>query len=83
VLEQELKETSILNPSDFVLTLLYITGFLILQIFSINLYLGDIWLCGKLVQVSKSLNFEYYSRLLIWIIWCFCIILKFLSFLFP
>jgi len=37
VLEQGLKETSILNPSDFVLTLLYITGFLILQILSINL----------------------------------------------
>jgi len=33
VLEQGLKETSILNPSDFGLTPLHITGFLILQVF--------------------------------------------------
>ena len=43
VLEQALKETSILNPSDFALTLLYITGFLILQVLSINLESTEIW----------------------------------------
>ena len=42
VLEQGLKETAILNPSGFVLTLLHITGFLILQIFSIYHPLGKI-----------------------------------------
>ena len=41
VLGQGLRETAILNPSDFVLTLLYITGFLILPIVSINLNLRN------------------------------------------
>jgi hypothetical protein len=48
VLGQGLKEASILNPSDFVLTLLYVTGFLILQVFSINLKSTEIWFSGKL-----------------------------------
>ncbi len=43
MLGQGLKETAILNLSDFGLTPLHITGFLVFQVFSINHRFSDIW----------------------------------------
>ena len=55
VLGQGLKEISILNSSDFGLTPLHITGFLILQVFSINHRFSDIWF----LPISQGRYFDF------------------------
>jgi hypothetical protein len=61
VLGEGLKESSILNPSDFELIPLDIRGLLRPVVLSINQYWGDIWFPGKIYG-----NFEFRSSLNIW-----------------